>query len=388
MVAYTGSSAVVFMMEDAEVTDDLVGSGKFINNTNGNFCLKWSAEELESWQITTLCISSAGVLACILAIICILVSKGYKKFVHRLTLYLIIVVKFIGVLSILRVVPVYYNGTVVATREDLEGLCTVAGFLDVVADWMELLIISWIVLYLVLVLVFKCSADAIRRKHEICGLAVVLVLPFLFNWVPFLEDMYSLSGAECWIKPSEKSFCKYDGVGLTYMFVLSYCPVFIVCLVTFVLFGTMAIVMCKRAFQQEQGLRQSSVHWQGIKEVLPLLLYPSIYFLLWMAVTATCIYDVLQKRNGRNFQFSLILAHYVTFLVVTLLIVPLVVLLHSSVKCYRKKQDGLYTPSATTSYIVPNEFSDQEDEPLIIRGQETKIPSREYKSIFEGSAEL
>ena len=85
------------MMEDAEVTDDLVGSGEpeFINNTNGNFCLKWSAEELESWQISTLCISSAGVLACILAIICILVSKGYKKFVHCLTLYLIIVVKFI-----------------------------------------------------------------------------------------------------------------------------------------------------------------------------------------------------------------------------------------------------------------------------------------------------
>ena len=68
-----------------------------------------------------------------------------------------------------------------------------------VADWMELLIISWILLYLVMVLVFKYNADAVRRKHEVCGLAVILVLPFLFNWVPFLEGMYSLSGAECWI---------------------------------------------------------------------------------------------------------------------------------------------------------------------------------------------
>ena len=41
---------VFFTMKDAKVTDDLVGSGEFdqSNNTNGNFCLKWSAEELES----------------------------------------------------------------------------------------------------------------------------------------------------------------------------------------------------------------------------------------------------------------------------------------------------------------------------------------------------
>ena len=162
------------------------------------------------------------------------------------------------------------------------------------------------------------------------------------------------------------------------MFLLSYCPVFIVCLIMFVSFGTIVFVMCRRALQLEQGLHQPSVHQQGLKEVLPLLLCPLIYFLLWMAVTATRIYDVLQKKKGRN---------YVTFLLVTLLIIPLVVLLHSSIKCCRKKQDGLYTPSAATSYIVPNECSDQEDEPLIIRGQETKIPSKEYKSIFEGSAE-
>ena len=384
------SSAGVFMMGDAEVTDDLVGNSDFdqSNNTNGNFCLEWSAEELESWKITTICISSAGVLACILAIICILVSKGYKKFVHRLTLYLVIVVKFIGVLSILRVVPVYHNGTVVAMMKDLEVLCAVAGFLDTVADWMELLIIFWIMVYLAMVLVFKYSANAVRRKHEVCGVAVILVFPFLFNWVPFLKDMYGLSGGECWIKPSVKSYCEYDGLGLTFMFVLSYCPVFIVCLITFVSFGTLVIVMCKRALQQEQGLHQSSIHWQGIKEVLPLLLYPLIYFLLWMAVTATRIYDVLQKGKGRNFQFSLILAHYVTFLVVTLLVIPLVVLVHSSIKCYRKKQGGLYTPTATTSYIVSNELSDQEGEPLIIKGQVTKIPSKGYNSILEGSAKV
>ena len=380
------SSAGVFMMGDAEVTDDLVGNSDFdqSNNTNGNFCLEWSAEELESWRITTICISSAGVLACILAIICILVSKGYKKFVHRLTLYLVIVVKFIGVLSILRVVPVYHNGTVVAMMKDLEVLCAVAGFLDTVADWMELLIIFWIMVYLVMVLVFKYSANAVRRKHEVCGVAVILVFPFLFNWVPFLKDMYSLSGAECWVKPSVKSYCKYDGLGLTFMFVLSYCPVFIVCLITFVSFGTLAIVMCKRALQQEQGLCQSTVHWQGIKAILPLVLYPLIYFLLWIGLAVTRVYTTLQSRQDKKFEYSLVLIHC-TFSFLARLLVPLIFLLHLIIRFWKKYRNKPRLLNTITSFSVSNEFTDQEDEALIIRGECTTLPVKKYKSIFDGN---
>ena len=67
------------------------------NNTSGNFCLDWSKDELETLKIVNIYISGAGVLASVLAIIFILVSKGYKKFVHRLTLYLIVAVQFDGV---------------------------------------------------------------------------------------------------------------------------------------------------------------------------------------------------------------------------------------------------------------------------------------------------
>ena len=113
---------------------------------------EWSEEELEALEIVNICFSAADVLASAVAIIFILVFKGYKKFVHRLILYLIVAVQFHGVVSILQVVPVYHNGTVVATREGLEGLCAAAGFLINVIDWMILLINCWIVLYLVMVL--------------------------------------------------------------------------------------------------------------------------------------------------------------------------------------------------------------------------------------------
>ena len=53
------------------------------NDLSGNFCLEWSEEELEALKIVNICFSAAGVLASVVAIIFILVSKGYKKFVHH-----------------------------------------------------------------------------------------------------------------------------------------------------------------------------------------------------------------------------------------------------------------------------------------------------------------
>jgi len=67
------------------------------------------------------------------------------------------------------------------------------------------------------------------------------------------------------------------------------------------------------------------------------------------------------------------------------LFIPLICLLHMCRLCYRKKQTRQHVLTTTTSYVVPNEFMDQEDEPLIIRGKRTKVPSKEYKSIFEGT---
>ena len=100
------------------------------------------------------------------------------------------------------------------------------------------------------------------------------------------------------MKPSVRNYCDYDDVGLIFMFLLSYGPFLLVCLITLILLGTIAIVMCKRALQQEQGLHQPSVHRQGLKEVLPLLLYPLSYFLLWIGEVTVRLYDVYTWQNA------------------------------------------------------------------------------------------
>ena len=78
-------------------------------------------------EIVNICISAAGVLASTAAIIFIL--KGYKKFVHRLTL---LQSSLMELCQYYAVPAVYYSGAVVATREGLEDLCAAARFFSYV----------------------------------------------------------------------------------------------------------------------------------------------------------------------------------------------------------------------------------------------------------------
>ena len=95
-----------------------------------------------------------------------------------------------AVISIPDVLSVYRNGAVVAVRSGFEGFCSAVGFLLEVTLWMEKLVVFWIVLYLVMVLVFRHNANAVKVKYEACGIAVVLLLPLLVSWVPFVKNMY------------------------------------------------------------------------------------------------------------------------------------------------------------------------------------------------------
>ena len=67
------------------------------------------------------------------------------------------------------------------------------------------------------------------------------------------------------------------------------------------------------------------------------------------------------------------------------LFIPFMCLLYLSIACCRKEHNSPHPLNTTTSFTFPNEFTDQEDEHLVIR-QGMKIPSKNYKSIFEGNS--
>ena len=133
--------------------------------------------------------------------------------------------------------------------------------------------------------------------------------------------------------------------------------------------------------RQEQGFGTQSAYRQGVKEVLPLILYPLIYLLLLTALVATRIHDAIERLT----KLSWLVYHII--IISTRLFIPFVCLLHLSTICWRKKQIRRHTLNTTTSFIVSNECTDQENEPLVIN-QGAKTPSKTYQSVFEGNSNV
>ena len=137
--------------------------------------------------------------------------------------------------------------------------------------------------------------------------------------------------------------------------------------------------------RQEQGVGQRSVYQQGVKEVLPLIFYLVVYLLLWTAMVTIRICGAIPSIHKANLQW---LVHmYSIIICIRRVFIPFTCLLYFSIVCCRKECNKQHPPNATTSFVVSIEFTDQENEPLIIR-QDIKIPSKKYKSIFEGNSHV
>ena len=111
--------------------------------------------------------------------------------------------------------------------------CEVLGFLGLTTDWSGHLCMTWVVVYVLHLLVKeKRLEEAHCSKNEIVGIALCLLVPFTFNWIPLLHGFYGFYGGWCWIKMSDYNDNYEIGEGLFYMFMLYYGP-----LMWFVLFN-------------------------------------------------------------------------------------------------------------------------------------------------------
>ena len=56
-------------------------------NINNSSCYNFSKMESDAASYTKLCVASLGIVACLLVIVLITLSKSYKHFVFRLVIY-------------------------------------------------------------------------------------------------------------------------------------------------------------------------------------------------------------------------------------------------------------------------------------------------------------
>ncbi len=157
---------------------------------------------------------AVSILFCFAILFITILLRKYQQSTQRVIIYLTISV---GLSSVSYVLP----GT---TRVELieNAYCVTVAFISQVTSWMVLLAVCCLTCDLFIKVVFL-KFDTSRFEPLYC--VIIFVVPFVFNWIPFVDDAYGPSGDLCWIKLSKSDNCTdIDSYYVSLRFVLYWGP--------------------------------------------------------------------------------------------------------------------------------------------------------------------
>ena len=167
--------------------------------------------------------------------------------------------------------------------------CEVVGFLSLTTDWSGHLCMTWVIVYVLHLLVKeKRLEEAHCSKNEIVGIALCLLVPFTFSWIPLVRGFYGFYGGWCWIKTSDYNNNYEIGEGLFYMFMLYYGP--LMCFVLFNIFSGFFIAVRYLC----------SPKYRSRKFSLLLASYPLAYGILWVVGFISHIKVIVAARSNKQ----------------------------------------------------------------------------------------
>lgn len=273
---------------------------------NSGYCFNFTATELATNIAVTIVLHLLASFTCLFASGFIIFTKLYQSFAYRLILYLMVATTLYSITLMLEVVPVTHNGAIVQVREGWDAACAGISYISQMMESAKLTIISWIVLYLLVLAVFKFQAS--KLKHEVLGLFVVILVPLMKDWLPFVWKMYGLTGMWCWIKLTDANCGENYKLGLGLMFAVEYGPLTLVSIFTMVSFIIMIVTLRKK-----NG--EAQLTWRGVsdnstlKAGIPLIAFPLLYVLVFLFRMTHRIYYAVQIANGVSPLTGLWLAH-------------------------------------------------------------------------------
>ena len=139
------------------------------------------------------------------------------------------------------------------------------------------------------------------RTREIIGVVFLVVSPFLFSWIPFVKNMYGISGLWCFIKTASDNGCNdknFQHLSLTLMMIMFYGPLIgilifgLICLVTI-------IVLLRRSSNQLHGAIRERYR-SSMKEIGLILIYPIVYCIFCFFLLVNRIYSSTHT-NSNNY---------------------------------------------------------------------------------------
>ena len=236
------------------------------------------------------CSATLSFFSCFLVIALILLLKKYRFFVQRLILYL-------SITALLYSLAAALAKTDYRSPDDFpHGFCTAMGFITQYTQWSLLLSITIITLDILIRVCLNRSTHGL----ELIYILVIMFLPALFNWLPFLYNMYGPSGAWCWIKTHtlDNQTCSFDDKGVIFQFALWYAPLFLILLAILVSYAVIMFVL--RSYKRKMNIYNND-EVQMLRtmrrEVFILMWYPIIYMVINLVPLANRIIDAAVNRT-------------------------------------------------------------------------------------------
>ena len=303
----------------------------------------------------------------ITAVLMVLCLRLYPQFVYRLALYQELSSIFFGTAQSLALFQLRINNTMAGYNYDVA--CKASAFLIQYSMVLKLSFTVWLTIHLFF---FAVCLKNLQRLEVVYVISSSLI-PIVPSVIPFLTDSYGVAGAWCWI-PDWDNGCSTEKylIGITEQYVLWYGPAFICLILANLLIAILILVMllrlCKPAVKEQIPLTtQPNQRAQQVllKQLLPLLFYPLIFFFLLLVPLSSRIYNAI--HTDANFTLMVVHAFANPFWG---LVSGLALIVHICIMQYQKKHHHKRhtqqarqstkmraVSNADTKYIVRSETS-------------------------------
>ena len=260
-----------------------------------NSCSTISLEERKKVLITFGSVGLVSTIACSFALLLTVFFKLYRRFVHRLAAYQVLSSLFF---SLVCCSQVFFVNDDVDSSSDYRNSCAAVGFLLEYSVWVKMLFMLWLIVHLFTFTVFYKSSE----KYERRCVAILVLFPLLFVWIPFLHGMYGLAGAWCWIQ-NWNDDCASNKLllGMIEQYALLYGPFFLTLFVAIGLILAMMVVLVKRlacsvSASELQPILGAGQRNRALKELVSLVAYPIFFFLLLIPVFVNRLYSAITSN--------------------------------------------------------------------------------------------
>ena len=242
-------------------------------------------------------VCGVSIIVCLIPIILVFLLKLHRQFTYRVALYQVVAALLFVLALLLDTIFALKMGS---NSHLFQSPCKFAAFLIQFFLWLKFLFVSLIVVHLFM---FAIVYKNIRR-FEIIYVCSSVGISLVIASVPFMTNTYGLAGSWCWIT-NWKNDCPTQVLvdGVIEQFSTMYGPCFLLLSIDSVVAIIIVLVLAARLCRRESSSMAGYQHNEALKQMVPLLAYPILFFFLFLPAFANRIYGATPHQPNTSLMF-------------------------------------------------------------------------------------